>query len=63
MHLMNSVAIEAGRDVAEVESKEGKLFLNDNQVISINSARMSVGKAMSKRNEVLYKFILGDNKC
>lgn len=62
MHLMNSVAIEAGRET-EIESKEGKLFLNGDQVISINSARMSVGKAMSKRNKVLYKFILGDNKC
>ena len=59
---IDKVDIKAGGDVAEVESNEGKIFLNGSEVSSIHSAKMSVDKAMSKRKKMVYNFILDGDK-
>ena len=60
--VIDSVAIKAGKDIAEIESNEGKIFLNGSEVSVINTARISVEKAKSKRERMLYNLIVDNNK-
>lgn len=61
---IDAIAIKIGQDVVEIESNQGKLVLNRNEVESIQTDSFSVVKSISISHDriVLYKFVIDKDK-
>ena len=59
---IDSISVKVGNEVAEIGSKDGKLYRNGSQVTLINTPAMNVGPATSKKKKLTHKFVFDGDK-